>query len=246
MRKTLLEIVQDILNDIGADKVDSISDTVESEQVASVVRSCFENMIANRNWLIHRQFRQLDESGSLDLPNYLKIPANTKELSDFRYDKGTTTKRFEAVTYKDPVAFLNYVNNRNSSNSNVETVVDPSGAELLILNDVPPTYWTSFDDTYIVTDSYNSDVDDTLKASKTQVLMYILPEWVHEDSAIPALPDEAFPSLIEEAKSTAFLVVKEVVNQKAENNSNKQRMWLSRKQWQLKGGITYPDYGRKR
>ena len=52
MKKTVLEIVQDIMNDMDSDKVNSISDTVESQQIAQTVRTVFESMVTNLS-LIH-------------------------------------------------------------------------------------------------------------------------------------------------------------------------------------------------
>lgn len=248
MRKTLLEIVQYILNEISSDAVNSISDTTESEQVALIVRGCFEEMVTNRNWPSHRKLIQFDESGDLTRPNYLKLPNYLKELSSFKYDKALvtdTSRKFSDVKYITPEEFLALSVVRDSTASNVETISDFNGGEILILNDQPPTYWTSFDDTYLVTDSYDSSVDTTLQKSKSQALAYIIPTWVHDDSAYPDLPDEAFPALIEEAKSTAFISVKEMANQKSEQKAQRQQRWLSRKAWRLHGGIQYPDYGRK-
>jgi hypothetical protein len=147
------------------------------------------------------------------------------------------------LTYKDPEAFLRFVSQRTGDN--VQEVKDYSGSVLLILNDQSPQYWTTFDDDYIVTDAYNSVLDATLKKSKTQALAYLLPTWEHTDDAIPNLPDEAFPALIEEAKSTAFVVLKQTANQKAEQKAARQSRWLSRKAWKEHGGIQYQDYGRK-
>jgi hypothetical protein len=153
--------------------------------------------------------------------------------------------RLDKVVYKHPVDFLRFVNTRNSSDSNIKTVVDFDGASLLIAKNLPPTYWTSFDDTYLVCDSYDEEVDDTLKASKTQCLAVVLPSWEHIDEFIPQIPEEAFPALLAEIKSSAFLKVKEVASQKDEQESRRQRAWLSRKDWRAAGGITYPDFGRK-
>ena len=249
MAKTLLEIVQDILSEMGADPVNNISDTVESEQTANIVRSVFEGMVSNRNWPTHRKLIVLESSNDLSKPTHLKIPFALKELSGFTYDKrrlGDVNARFEAVTYKEPLEFLAYTNLRNSSEDTIKVVYDFEGARLLIRKDMAPMYWTSFDDTHIVCDSYNSEVDDTLQSNKTQCLAYILPQWIHSDTYVPDIPEEAFPALIAEAKSTAFLSVKETANQKAEQVARKQQAWLSRKSWQTHGGIAYPDYGRKR
>ena len=102
-----------------------------------------------------------------------------------------------------------------------------------------------FDDYYLVTDSYDKAVDDTLQKEKTQCLGYLHPTWVHEDDAIPNLPPEAFSALLAEVKSTAFVEVKQMANQKAEQKSARQQRWLSRKAWRVEGGVRYDDYGRK-
>ncbi len=94
---------------------------------------------------------------------------------------------------KTPEDFLQLLSNRKSTHPNVKTVVDASGVELLIIDDKAPEFYTSFDDEWLVFDSYNKHVDDTLQKSKTQAIAYIFPNWVHSDSAIPDLPDEAFP-----------------------------------------------------
>lgn len=247
-KKTLLEMVQDILNDLDSDSVNSINDTIESIQVAQIIRSAFDNIIDNRNWPHLRKTVQLDESGVLLKPNYLKIPDTWKELELFRYDKhklGDARILFQDVVYKEPDAFLRYTSQRDSTSATVTTVSDFSGVKLLIQNNMAPTYWTSFDDQYVVTDSYDSAVDGTLQKSKTQCLAYISPTWVHSDDAIPNLPTEAFTALLEEAKSAAFVTLKQSNNPKAEQRSVKQQKWLARKAWTAAGGIDYPDYGRK-
>ena len=50
MKYTLLAIVQEILSDMDSDEVNSIDDTVESQQVASIVRSAYMAIMSNRNW----------------------------------------------------------------------------------------------------------------------------------------------------------------------------------------------------
>lgn len=247
MRYTLLEIVQDILNDMDSDNVNSINDTVEAQQVAQIVKTCYNEQISNRNWPHLQKLIQLEASGDIAKPNYLRIPLGLKELRFFKYDThrtGQSGTMMNEVRYKDPESFLRLVSNRGNQ-QHVDVVFDPSGTQLMIANNQPPTYWTSFDDDYIVTDSYDKQLDDTLKKAKTQCLAYVEPVWVHTDDAIPDLPDEAFAGLIEEAKSTAFAAIKQTANQKAEQKAARQSRWLSRKAWATHGGIDYPNYGRK-
>jgi len=247
-KKTLLEIVQNILNDMDSDEVNSINDTVESQQVANIVKTCYQELISNRNWAHLKKLTQLEASNSTLLPTHLILPEGTKELIMFKYDKAkkTDTKVILGdVTYKAPEEFLRYIYQRDSSKPVVTKVSDIGGTQLLIYNDRAPQYWTSFDDKYIVCDSYDKNIDDTLKKSKTQILAYIETPWQHDDLAVPNLPEEAFSLLEEEAKSTAFINLKQMANQKAEQKAARQNRWLSRKAWRAHGGIQYPDYGRK-
>lgn len=245
---TLLEIVQDILNDMDSDKVSSINDTVESDQVAQIVKTCYFELIGNRNWPHLQKLIQLQESGDLAKPNYLVLPDNLKEVTFIKYEKqGLGDSRIvqQDVKYKYPDDFLRYVSGRNSTAGYVDTIVDYNGSKLLIVNNQPPTYWTSFDDVHLVTDAYDAAIDDTLKSSKTQCLAFIEPSWTSSDVFIPDLPMEAFPLLLAESKSTAFIVLKQMANQKAEQKATRQSAWLSRKAWKAHGGVRYDDYGRK-
>ena len=59
MKRTLLEMVQSILSDMDSESVNSISDSVESEQIASVIQDTFFNLIAARDIPEHRQLNKL-------------------------------------------------------------------------------------------------------------------------------------------------------------------------------------------
>lgn len=246
-KPTLLEIVQDILNDMDSDEVNSIDDTTESQQVANIVKTCYKEMLANRNWPHTRKLLQLDSSVDPTKPTYFRTPENVKEIIQIQYDNATpddTRLQMRDVRYLYPDEFLTYVNGKSQTNNNILTVTDFSGIKLLIGTDQPPRYWTSFDDDYIVMDSYQVFIEDTLRSSKSSVLAYITPTWKHLDNAIPNLPEEAFPALIEEAKSTAFIALKQVTNEKAESKAQRQQRWLSRKAWRTHGGVRYPNFGR--
>lgn len=247
-KMTLLEIVQSVLNDMDSDTVNSIDDTVESQQVASIVKDVYREMISNRNWPHLRRMTQLESVNDLSKPNYLKLPEGTKELVWFRYDKHKIYNDrlvYEDVRYKEPDAFLRMTHGRNSNNENVETITDFSGVSFLVYTNQPPMYWTTFDDLYIVCDSYDASVDDTLKESKSQALAYIETPWEGLNDSIPDLPSEAFSALLAEVKSLAFFTLKQMINTKAETTSQRQQRWLSRKAWSAEGGIKFANYGRK-
>ncbi len=245
---TLLEIVQDILSDMTSDVINSIDDTEEAMQVAQIVKSTFMAMMSNRNWPHTRRLVNLIASTDSDRPTHMTLDEEIKEMISVYYDKkknGETRLLYQEVKWKDPDDFLRYTNIRNSDNSNVQVVTDPSGVVLLILNDRAPSYYTSFDDATLVFDSWDSDVENTLQASKTQARAYVTPTFEMSDTYIPDLPEEAFSAFLEESKSRCQFKLHSVQDIKSEQEATRQQRWLSRKAWKVKGGLQYPNYGRK-
>lgn len=246
---TLLEMVSDIHNDLDLDEINSIDDTVESTQVAQIIKTTFFAMMSNRNWPHLRQTVSLIPSNTSARPTHMGVPNGIKEMVFINYNcvnKDSTRKVYRQMKWLEPDAFLRKANQLNNDNENVDVILDTTGIELLIRNDKQPEYYTSFDDEHIVFDSYNSELESTLQDSKVQALAYIMPSWSQTDSFIPDLPVEAFTALLEEAKSRSALKLKQEADQKAEQEAQRQQRWLSRKAWQVKGGIQYPNYGRGR
>lgn len=249
MKYSLLYMVQDILSDMDSDEVNSIDDTVESAQVAQIIKSTYYAMISNRNWPHTRKTVSLTASGNAAYPTHMKAPDNIKELCFINYNtaKGTDSRKvYKEVKWLEPDDFLRYTNKRNNDAANIDVIRDYTGVELLIANDNAPKYFTSFDDKNLVFDSYDKETDSTLQASKVQAQAYVIPTWSQTDSFIPDLPMEAFTALLEEAKSRCMLKLKQVQDIKAEQEAGRQQRWLARKAWTVKGGIRYPDYGRRR
>lgn len=245
---TLLAIVQDILNSTSSDPVNSINDTPEAQQVAQIVKTTYNNLVSNRNWPQEKRTFALDSLADSDRPNYLQLPEECKELVLINYDQkrsATDRKQLETVTYISPEEFLDRSNSLNETKSNVDLVTDFGGIQYKIRNDIPPTWWTSFDDEYIVFNSYDSAVESTLQSSNCQATGYIEKTFSLTDNFVPELPTEAFASLLAEAKAEAFVILRQEVNQRVEREAQRQRTWLSRKAWTAAGGVRYPNYGRK-
>jgi len=246
-KMTLLGIVQDIMNDMSSDFVNSIDDTEESQMIAQIVKSTYFAMMSNRNWPHLSRAVALTAYSDNELPTHMKVVEDIKELLFLNYNKakaGETRLKYGKVEWKDPDVFLYRINQENNDADNVDVIQDTSGVQLLIRNDTAPSYYTSFDDTTLIFDSYDSEIDSSLQAGKFQAQAYVFPSWAHEDEAIPDLPAEAFIALLEEAKSRSSLKLNKEADQKAEQEAGRQNRWLSRKAWQIKGGIKYQNYGR--
>lgn len=248
MKYSLLDIVVDILNDMDSDPVNSIDDTDEATQVAQIVKTTYQAMMSNRNWPHTARVLKITPYSDSELPTHTRIEDNVKELISVYYDAqklNDTRLNYRQVRYLDPDDFLRHTNQRNSSDVNSVVVADPSGIKLILSTNKAPDFYTSFDDTSIVFDSYDSEVDSTIQADKTQIRAYIIPTFVMQNDFIPDLPDEGFSQLIEEAKSKAMFKLKQMQDIKAEQEASRQSRWNSRKSWRVHEKNIYPDnYGR--
>lgn len=245
-------MVQDILSPLGSDNINSVTDTNEAQDVARILRDVYNEMVANDEVPLHRRMIQLTALGDSSKPNYLQVPTATRHIELFKYNKALTVSgdpEFKEVLYKTPEDFLRLVHSRQASDTNVETIIDFSNVKLFILNDVHPTYWTTFDDNYIVTDSFYSPVESTLQESKSMVYAQVTPDFeLTNDDFVPVLNDEAFPLLLAEAKAVASVTLKQSVNSKFEQQARRRRI---RRQNERSNFVhnplsRTPNYGRKR
>ena len=248
MKMTLLEVVQKILSSLNSDEVNSINDTTEALQVADIVETVYYEILSDRDWPHLRSTFKLDSSGDTAMPTHMRMPDTVQKLTLIKYDIRQDVA--DPVEYRDlirldPEDFLDFIMSRDASDTTVQTVTDFGGVDLLIRNDTSPTYWTSFDDEWLVFDSFDSNVDTTLQSSKTQCVGYIEPSWTRDDSFQIDLPGKNMQYLLAEAKSVAWTDINEQPNQKAEQQSRRQRIWSARTKWRENGGIKLPDYGRR-
>jgi hypothetical protein len=249
MKLTLLEMVQDILNDIDGDLVNSIGDTEESLQVAQIVKTSFAEMATLRDLPSLRKFRGLENLSDATKPNYMKVPDNTSRVDFIAYNtrkEDEENDNFQEVHYLYPDEFVQKCNGRDPTDDRVDVITDLNGSRLNIYNDRSPRYWTSFDDTHLVFDAWPSDYTSTLVEENSQAILYMLPEWTMDDDFIPPVPAELFPLYLAEAKSAASYKLRQVADQKAEQQSKRQQRMASQRGWRSQGGIRYPNYGRSR
>jgi hypothetical protein len=98
----------------------------------------------------------------------------------------------------------------------------PNTFTLQCKTDKVPEYCCVLQNYYIIFDSYDSSVDNTLQGNKTMVSGWVLPQFTMEDTAFVDLDDAQYPLLLNEAKSLAFLELKQMPHAKAEQEVNRQ------------------------
>ena len=242
MRKTLLEMVQSILNDMDSEAVNSISDTVEAQQIASVIEDTFYNIIAAREIPEHKQLLQITSLSNNAKPTHFLYPTNTKEIERLFYNVGTSGANWVEIYFVDPLDFLNRMDEQATG---VVVVTDVAGGTpLYIRNDRMPSYYTSFDDNHIVMDSYKSTVDSVLQNSKTRAFGYIYPTFTIDDDFQPDLDDTMLPYLLAEAKSTCFSLFKSGSDPKIEQSARRLKSFVQNDMYKTKKANIRPHYGR--
>lgn len=228
-------MVQSILSSVDGDEVNSINDTVESQQIAGFIRDSYYELIAGLNLPETFTVFQLDPSLDPDKPTLMYIPEVIQNLIWMKYNKSldeADPDNYQDVHYLPLEDFMQNMYNLGSS-SDVPTPTDTgsfehdAGGGLVTFfhrNDRAPMYYTTFDDRTLIFDSYDASMDGTLQSSKTVCYGEKVQTFLMEDDFVPNLDPKQFSLLLNEAKSQTFVESKGAANPKAEQRAR--RGWV--------------------
>jgi len=253
---TLLDYVQDILSSLDSDAVNSYSDTVESIQVANVVKTVYNDILARVDLPEHYTLFELNASGDSDKPTLMTRPDDVLTIEWIQYNKiadGDTDPLYQTVTFLPLDKFLARVDSFNTDDAEVGTLTLTTGSADDITfkyrNDTAPMYYTTFDDSNIIFDSYDSDVDSTLQKDKTRCYGKKDQTFTMSDTFVPFLDRDLSTLLLNEAKVLAFTELKQVGHQVAQqwakrgwSKVQKSQRGIDNKRSELD---RTPNYGRK-
>jgi hypothetical protein len=233
MKMSLLDMTQNILSALDSDNVSSIDETVESIQVADLIKEAFYDLMSQRDWPFLKTLTQLTGLGDTSNPTRMQIPDNLNKVNWIKVNK-------KEVQYVDPEHFQHILDTRTAEAG----VVNSSG---IVLNR-DPLYWTSYDDKFIVFDGYDSSVTTTITGAMTTVYGTKVAAWQHVDTFTPDIPDKFFPTLLSEAKAQAFVNLKQQANMREEAKARRGRVIMQNESWRNEfGEIRYNrkvNYGR--
>lgn len=228
MRKTLLQMTQDILSGLDGDEVNSISDTTESLQVAKVIETTYWDIVSKAEFPKNFIFFELDPSNNSNKPTVMYLPDTQLTLQWVRYNWATASDpspSFKDVQFQDLDTFLQRMYSLTTDDTSVtefdHTLSNGDTMTFLCRNDRHPMYYTCFDDRTLLFDSYDSSEDTTLQEDKTMCYGEKLPVWTNTDNFIPDLPAKQFTLLYNEATSLAWAQLKQAQNAKAEQRARK-------------------------
>jgi hypothetical protein len=254
MNYTLLESIQMILSAMDSDEVSSHDDTIESTQVALLLKQVFYDIASDIGLPQQESLIELTASGDNAKPTLMTIPSGVARISSIRYDN-----RASADTYRDwrEVCYLpfdEFVEMQNSlrdweANVGQMTVTQNTEShEIMFRTDKHPSYYTTTNDSQIIFDSHYSDDDTTLQKAKTMCLAWVYPSWTMSNSFVPPLEPQQFSYFINKAKVRAFNELKQTDNREAIAEARRQKLVLQRTKKITTNGpavLMAPRYGRK-
>lgn len=253
MKYTLLEMTQRILGSMDSDEVNTIGETTESYEVANIIKECYYDIVGRMDLPEEEQIFQLTPSSDNLKPTLMFLPSTVMDLQTVKYNIGDTLSNpnYADVFFLPLDEFIQrtFPMSLDTNEVGSMTVSTERGDFLFkFMNDRFPSYYTTIDDTTLLFDAYDADVEDTLTASRTLCWGQVVPSWNMEDSFIPDLDARQFQFLLQAAKAQAFIELKQVENPKAEKKERRNEILAQRTKHSIDkrtGSQTYRGYGRR-
>lgn len=254
MKQTNLQLVQTIMSSMDSDEVNSVNDTVESQQVLKVIRTVYFDIVTRLNLPEHYALFNLNPSGDANKPVLMTVPDEIEQFFWVKYNGATaedTEVNFMPVEYVELSTFIDQTDRLNTSDDDVSSMTHSANGSTTTFkfntNRAPQCY-TTINDTTLIFDSYDSQVDTTLQSSKTKCYGKRTIAWADTDSFIPELDADKFPLLLSEAKSLAWAELKQTSHAKAEQSAR--RGWVRAQKTKYRTETTpfldqLPNFGRK-
>jgi len=107
MKMTLLDLTQNILSRMSSDEVNSISDTTEAMQVATIVKNKYLDIINRVNLTEHDQLIQLNASNDPTAPVLMYVPSGIADIQWLKYFDSNVLDGFDSVSIHDINVDLN-------------------------------------------------------------------------------------------------------------------------------------------
>lgn len=234
MQYTLLEIVQTIESSMDSDEVNSIDDTVESQQVVEIVKTVYNDIVSRSGLALHKIPFNLGASTDSTKPVMMFKPSNISTIDWVKYDCHLSTETdpaWQYIPFMNFETFMSETQMLSPSESDVDTMsvtADGSIYTFHFKNNTAPSMYTVVGDETLIFNAYDSSVDTTLQATKSLAQGTKNLTFNPVDSFVPDLPDDMFSLLINEAKSLAWAELKQVPHAKAEVTAKKNWVHLAK------------------
>jgi hypothetical protein len=253
MSRTVLQLIQSILNDMDSEPINALGETLESEQVASILSDTFQDIVYTEDLPEHREILKLTAASDTAAPTEFSYADNVIRIHRVWYDTQDNVTATDAnrvyleVVWCDPLDFIDRMDSVGSSGTDYDTILEnSSGTTLRIINNQHPSFYTSFDNKTIVMNSYNSAYDTTLQASKVRAYGAVVPTIDVTDGAhVVDLSPAHTQYLLRESTSRCFETLKGGTTPKMEQNTRRVRFYLQNDRYRTVRDNARNDYGRR-
>lgn len=224
---TLLDMTQDIMERVGADSVNSISDTPESLRFAGVIKDSYNHILAINDLREAHTLLDITASGDTNLPVLMYKPDDVVEIDWMKYNKiedGETEDKWEYLTFLPLDEFMeksHFYAQLDDENTNVQTMTISdthiASNTIYYLDDEGPSYFTIVDNRFILFNAFDSAVDSTIQNSKLLAMGKKTYTFSMTDAFdFTPLDSLQIDYLYNEAKTQAFLEIKQLENKQAQ------------------------------
>lgn len=255
MKYTLLQLVQAIGSSIDSDEINSVGDSVESQQLVNIVRTVYFDILSRTNLPEHYSLVNLQASGNSTYPTIMTVPSDVEEVIWLKYNNATTSDtdvQMRRVDFLPLEEFLQKMHNLDESADNISsftyTTTGTNSTKFLYWTNKHPEYYTTFDDHTLIFDSYDNTVDTTLQSSKTLAYAKLVIPFNETDSFTPNLDEAQFPLLLNEAKALAWAELRQTENAKIERSARQNWTNVQHNKFSTEKQSYFdrlPNYGRK-
>lgn len=115
--QTLLDMTQEILSSLSSDEVNSIGDTTESMQVATIIKRSYFDIVSRSSLPEHDQFVQLEPSADPSMPVLMYIPDEVNKVEWIKYFDSNTLDGSTPNTFEHDLDVSLQANSNNGPNA---------------------------------------------------------------------------------------------------------------------------------
>lgn len=246
MSRTLIYTVQRVMEKLDLDPVNSLQDSPDAILVAREAEDTFYDLLSRDEWPDRHDTYKLESVGSIPNPTSLRLPDNVTKVTSVRYDvteSGSSNKTYKEMKELTPSTFLDYVYARQTSEDNV-AVATYNNTDVFILNDKAPEYYTTFDNEYLVFDSYDSTLESTLQGNKSVITAVTVPVFVANDTFEIPLDNNMYSLYLSELTASCALALTGSNDLEAERRRNRGISKLRRSAYRTSNPDNRNYYGR--
>lgn len=252
---TLLEMTKDILTSMDGDEITSINDTVEATSVANIIKMTYKDLFGLIDFPERNGFFELVETSSAT-PTMLSLPTTATSLEWVKYDNKLTTDTIVKYRRVEFLEFTDFIERMHTTVSgellpnvfSYQITVGTDTLDVIGFNDRFPTFYTTYNDSTILFDNYKVSEDTFLKKTKTLCFGLLSTSFTVSDAFVLPLDERQVSLLFNEAKSQAFIELKQTTNPKAEQRAKRALIGSQRTKEAIRPGPATdrtPDYGRR-